>query len=115
MLPSALSSNKTRSFVMSYILQVDFPYPGPWGDEMTNAMEDLAHSIAEEPGLIWKVWTANKATGEAGGIYLFKDEPRAKAYLAMHTARLKSFGIQHVNGKIFEVNEALSKIVHGPV
>ena len=30
---------------MNYILQVDFPYTGPWDDEMTAAMHDLAHSI----------------------------------------------------------------------
>ncbi len=34
---------------------------------------------------------------------------------AMHTARLKDFGIPHVNGKIFEVNESLSQITRGPV
>lgn len=100
---------------MSYILQIDFPYPGPWGDEMTETMKDLAHSIAEEPGLIWKIWTANEAIGEAGGIYLFKDMSSAKTYLATHTARLKSFGIEQVNGKIFAVNEPLSKIDRGPV
>lgn len=100
---------------MSYILQVDFPYSGPWGEEMTEAMEGLAHSIAGEPGLIWKIWTASEATGEAGGIYLFQDRPSAESYLAMHTARLKSFGIPQVNGKIFEVHEPLSKIDRGPV
>jgi len=82
---------------------------------MTEAMDPLARSIAEESGLIWKIWTANEATGEAGGIYLFKDMSSAEAYLAMHTARLKDFGIPHVNGKIFAVNEALSQINRGPV
>jgi len=82
---------------------------------MTEAMDPLARSIAEESGLIWKIWTANEATGEAGGIYLFKDISSAEAYLAMHTARLKDFGIPHVNGKIFAVNEALSQINRGPV
>jgi len=86
-----------------------------WGHEMTEAMDPLARSIAEESGLIWKIWTANEATGEAGGIYLFKDISSAEAYLAMHTARLKDFGIPHVNGKIFAVNEALSQINRGPV
>ena len=100
---------------MSYILQVDFPYAGPWGQAMTDAMKGLAHSIAEEPGLLWKLWTENEAAGEAGGIYLFKDIPSAKAYLAMHTTRLKSFGIAHVNSKIFAVNEALSQIDRGPI
>ena len=100
---------------MSYILQVDFPYTGPWGPEMTAAMDGLARSIANEPGLIWKIWTENQETNEAGGIYCFTDAQSAQAYLAMHTARLKSFGIPLVNGKIFLVNEALSKIDAGPV
>ncbi len=36
-------------------------------------------------------------------------------YLAMHTARLMSFGVQRVNGKIFEVNDALSLIDRAPL
>ena len=31
---------------MSVLLQVDFPFTGPWGDEMTAAMRGLAESIA---------------------------------------------------------------------
>jgi len=100
---------------MSYILQVDFPYSGPWGDEMTKAMEGLAVSIASEPGLIWKIWTANQANNEAGGIYLFSHQEAAQAYLEMHSERLKNFGISPVNGKIFAVNEALSLIDRAPL
>ena len=100
---------------MSYILQVDFPYTGPWGQEMAAAMDGLARSIATEPGLIWKIWTENLETNEAGGIYCFTDAQSAQAYLTLHTARLKGFGIPLVNGKIFLVNEALSKIDAGPV
>ncbi len=100
---------------MPYLLQVDFPYQGPWGNEMTTALRDLAESIANEPGLIWKLWTENQAVGEAGGIYLFEDLPNAEAYLTMHTKRLMSFGVQRVNGKIFEVNERLSRIDRAPL
>ena len=100
---------------MPYLLQVDFPYQGPWGDEMVSAMRGLAESIANEPGLIWKFWTENQATGEAGGIYLFTDLPNAQAYLTMHTQRLKSFGVPVVNGKVFQVNEALSQIDRAPL
>lgn len=82
---------------------------------MTAALRGLAESIANEPGLIWKIWTENQAAGEAGGIYLFKDVPSAEAYLAMHTARLMSFGVQRVNGKVFEVNDALSLIDRAPL
>jgi hypothetical protein len=100
---------------MAYLLQVDFPYQGPWGDEMTAALRGLAESIANEPGLIWKIWTENQAAGEAGGIYLFKDAPSAEAYLVMHTARLTNFGVPRVNGKIFEVNDVLSLIDRAPL
>lgn len=100
---------------MPYLLQVDFPYQGPWGDEMVSGSRGLAESIANEPGLIWKFWTENQAAGEAGGIYLFKDLPSAEAYLAMHTQRLLGFGIPSVNGKIFEVNEQLSLIDRAPL
>lgn len=100
---------------MSTLLQVDFPNTGPWGQAMTAAMDGLARSIADEPGLLWKIWTENEAAGEAGGIYLFKDQPSAEAYLTMHTARLKGFGIAQVNGKIFAVNDALSRIDRGPI
>ncbi|NLY33682.1 MAG: monooxygenase [Alcaligenaceae bacterium] len=100
---------------MKHLLQVDFPYTGPWGQEMSKAMNDLARSIAQEPGLIWKIWTENESANEAGGIYLFQDKPSALAYLEMHTARLKSFGIPQVNGKIFAVNDDLSRIDNAPV
>jgi len=100
---------------MPYLLQVDFPYAGPWGDEMSNAMQDLARSIADEPGLLWKLWTENPTAGEAGGVYLFADRASADAYLAMHRARLKGFGVPAVNAKIFAVNEALSRIDRAPL
>ena len=100
---------------MSVLLQVDFPFAGPWGEAMTEALRGLAESIAEEPGLIWKIWTENPTTAEAGGIYLFVDRASAEAYLAMHTARLTGFGIPRVNGKIFDVNPALSAIDRAPL
>lgn len=100
---------------MKTLLQVDFPFPGPFGRDMANAMKELAESIAQEPGFIWKVWTENPDTKEAGGIYLFEDEASARAYLEKHSARLKGFGIPEVNGKVFRVNEALSAIDNGPV
>ncbi|WP_368884935.1 monooxygenase [Providencia vermicola] len=95
---------------MPVILQVDFPYQGPWGQDMANAMETLAKSINEEPGFIWKIWTENPATQQAGGIYLFNSQEQAQAYLEKHSARLKSFGVSEVRGEIFAVNHALSQL-----
>ncbi|WP_019241586.1 MULTISPECIES: monooxygenase [Bacillus] len=91
------------------ILQIDFPVEGPFGQEMTEAYAELSKHLAKAPGLIWKIWTENSDTKEAGGIYLFTDQESAKAYLKEHTARLESFGITNLRGKIFEINEPLSK------
>ena len=97
------------------ILQVDFPMEAPFGEEMSEAFKGLAEDIATEEGLIWKIWTENAQTKEAGGIYLFADEANAKRYLAKHTARLESFGIQNIRGKIFDVNVPLSQIDKAPI
>lgn len=100
---------------MKTLLQVDFPFDGPFGREMAAAMTELAESITREPGFIWKIWTENAETKEAGGIYLFEDDASARKYLEMHVARLKDFGVPEVNGKVFQVNDALSAIDSGPV
>lgn len=100
---------------MAYLLQVDFPLEGPFGEEMTKAFTDLANDINDEDGLIWKIWTENKQTKEAGGIYLFETKKDADNYLIKHTKRLNSFGITDINGKIFETNDALTTINQGPL
>jgi hypothetical protein len=97
------------------LLQVDFPYAGPWGEDMAQAMRGLAESIAQEPGLLWKIWTENRDSGEAGGIYLFADRADAERYLAMHRARLFGFGVPEVHAKLFEVNAPLSAIDRAPL
>ena len=97
------------------LLQFDFPAEGPWGAAMAEAYAGLAQQIAAAPGLLWKVWTENPATGEAGGIYLFADEASAEAYEALHTGRLRGFGITQINVKRFAVNEALSYVTRAPL
>lgn len=100
---------------MTYLLQVDFPMDGPFGDEMAQAFKDLAKSITEEDGFIWKIWTENQDAKEAGGIYLFETQVSAQKYLEMHRKRLAGFGIKNVNGKIFTINSKLTEITKGPV
>ncbi len=98
-----------------YLLQVDFKMEGPFGEEMANSFQELARSINNEEGVIWKIWTENEETKESGGVYLFQTKESAEKYLTMHTARLTSFGIRDIRGKIFKVNEALSTINHAPI
>ena len=92
------------------LLQIDFPTDGPFGAQMSAAFAALAQSIATEPGLLWKIWTENAETKEAGGVYLFADMASLERYLAMHTARLQSFGVTGIRSKIFDVNASLSAI-----
>ena len=98
---------------MIYILQVDFPINGPFGQEMSRQFADLAKSINGEPGFLWKIWTENADEKEAGGIYAFDSYKNAKNYLNMHSERLQSMGVPTVNAKIFATNDALTKITHG--
>lgn len=96
-----------------WLVQVDFPSDGPFGEDMAKAYSDLAHSIAGEPGLIWKLWTEDSEAQEAGGIYLFDTREEARAYLDMHSARLTAWGVTGIRARIFQVNRALSQITRG--
>jgi hypothetical protein len=95
------------------LLQMDYLYSGPWGDEMAAELSDLAHRIADVPGLICKVWTENREAGEAGGVYLFADEASLDAYLGPKIERMKAFGIRGLRAKKFDVNEPLTRITRG--
>lgn len=86
---------------MQTILQIDFPFAGPFGKEMQQAMQPLAESISKEPGLLWKIWTENPDTQEAGGIYLFTDATAAQTYLEMHTERLTASGVTGIRPNYF--------------
>lgn len=100
---------------MAKLVQFDFPYSGPFGEEMASALRELAESIAKEPGFIWKIWTENSTTKEGGGIYLFRDEASARSYINKHTHRLQQFGVKEIRAKLFDVNHDLTTLTKGPV
>ncbi len=100
---------------MKTLLQVDFTFTAPQGPEAEQAMTDLAVSINDEPGMIWKIWTQDPANSEAGGIYLFQDRDTAHQYLDMHSVRLTNFGAENIRAKLYDINEPLTAINRGPV
>lgn len=110
---SDATTNASRPDKSLWLVQVDFPTDGPFGDGMASEYAELARSIAQEPGLIWKLWTENSEAKEAGGVYLFDTRENAQAYLDMHSARLAEWGVTDIRGKVFEVNRALSEITRG--
>lgn len=97
------------------LLQVDFSMNGPWGAEMSAAFTGLAESIAAEKGLIWKIWTESRETGEAGGVYLFDTMENLQRFNDMHTQRLHSFGIDSIRVRVFDVNQPLTATTFGPL
>lgn len=99
---------------MAYVLQVDFEMDGPFGDEMAEQFSDLAKSINEEPGFMWKIWTEKPEEKIAGGIYIFETKETAQQYLDMHSKRLAEMGVPKLNAQIFDVNSKLTEITNGP-
>lgn len=97
------------------LLIVDFPARPPGGPEQAAALRALAESIAQEPGLLWKIWTQGAAEKRAGGVYLFSDRASAEAYLRMHAERLGRMGITGIEATYREINAPLSAITRGPV
>jgi len=102
----------------SVILQMDFatappPYPAP-GDERNALLLPLAHSIAADtPGLVWKIWTEDAASGRAGGLYAFTTREHALAYQAMHTTRVTARGATDIRAALWDINAELSAITLG--
>jgi len=97
------------------LVQIYFDFNGPFGDEMSQQLVELAESINREPGFLWKVWTENALAQEAGGIYLFDSEANAQRYMDKHMERLKQFGATNITVKLFDVNEPLTRLNHGQV
>lgn len=98
-----------------YILQIDFPFEGPFGNDMSTAMQSLAEDIATEDGLLWKIWTEDADSKQAGGVYLFSERSAADAYLAKHSQRLTEAGVRNIRSRIFVVNQPLSLINRAPL
>ena len=87
-----------------------FPFPGPWGRELTEASHGLASDIANEGGLVWKIWPEDRETRYAGGFYLFEDRSAAERYREKHERRLSATGLTGVAVNTFSVNTELSAL-----
>ncbi|NLK66274.1 MAG: monooxygenase [Campylobacteraceae bacterium] len=95
------------------ILQVHFDYTGGYGKEMYKESLDLAKSINDEPGFLWKIWTENEEKGIAGGVYAFDTRENAEVYIKMHKERIEKFGIgKDFVVEIFDVNDDLSQVTN---
>ncbi len=87
-----------------------FPFPGPWGKALTEASHELARDIANEHGLVWKIWLEDRETRHAGGVYLFENAAAAERYGEKHKRRLLAMGLTGVTANSFSVNSELSAL-----
>lgn len=97
------------------LLQIDFGFKGPWGEQLAKEARALALDIAGAEGLVWKIWTENPAAARAGGIYLFATEAHLQGYLEIHRKRLAGMGVKDIRVQVFEVNTGLTRIDRGPL
>lgn len=98
------------------ILQLNFKFDVP-REDYERAVAPLAGDFAEVPGLVWKIWLMNEAESEAGGIYLFEDEPSLATYLEgpLATAVKTHPALSDLSARQFDVMGELTSITRGPV
>ncbi|MFQ5990733.1 MAG: YdhR family protein [Candidatus Methylomirabilales bacterium] len=98
------------------IMQLNFKFSVS-GTEYEQAVSSLAGDFAAVAGLRWKIWMINEAEKEAGGIYLFDDEPSVKAFLGGPlVAKVTSHpALSNFSVKQFDVMRDVTAITRGPV
>ncbi|MDQ2912153.1 MAG: YdhR family protein [Chloroflexota bacterium] len=98
------------------IVQINFKFTSR-ADDYTKLVAPFADPIAAVPGLDWKVWLVNEKNHEAGGIYLFRDEPSANAYLngEIVMGLKKQPTLMDISAKVFDVVEDLTHKTRGPI
>lgn len=86
-------------------------------EDYEAAVTPMAQAFADVPGLQWKIWLMNEAASEAGGIYLFRDEASADAFLTGPLAAQVAAApiLTNLSAKQFSSMEALTSVTRGPV
>ncbi len=98
------------------ILQVNFNFSGVSRADLEQAWLPAAQTIAETPGLRWKLFLMKEAEREVAGICLFDDEASLQGYLAGPVAAMKNDPtLSNISVKQFDVMEEHSAITRGPI
>ena len=98
------------------ILQINFTLNAS-AAEYRRICESVAQTIADVPGLVWKVWLLNEQESEAGGIYLFQDEQSLAAYLSSPIiAKIKTLPqLREISAKRFDTIPDVTAVTRGPI
>ncbi|NVJ66649.1 MAG: monooxygenase [Gammaproteobacteria bacterium] len=97
------------------IWDIHLSYEGEVTENFMAETKKLAESIAQEAGIIWKIWTYEAGSSHFGSTYLFRDLEALETYKAMHVKRLNNLGITVTSDHIFDIMEDLSQINNAPL
>jgi hypothetical protein len=97
------------------ILIVNFSLDGMTESEYRKKCDDVAPAFAAVPGLVSKVWLADRQNGVYGGVYTFENGAAVDAYLASDLlAQVKATpGLVDISAHRFEVLSEPTAITRG--
>jgi hypothetical protein len=99
------------------ILIVNFNLDGLTEEQFAGSAEHLAPMFAAVPGLVSKVWLADRADGVYGGVYTFESAKALDDYLAsdLFAGIGATPGLANISVRRFGVLEAPTRVTRGLV
>jgi hypothetical protein len=96
------------------ILVINFSLEGMTESEYANLCDEAAPAYAAVPGLVSKVWLADRANGVYGGVYTFDNGAVMDAFLASDLGQVAAIpGLINVSIRRFEVLSEPTAITRG--
>jgi len=106
---------------MKKIVQINFKFKNPKPEVEKHWLEGapIFGPNGEVKGLLWKIWLMNESEKSAGGIYLFKDEASAQAYvngeIIAGARTCPGCSAYDIEIKVWDILPEHTKITRGPV
>jgi len=96
------------------ILVVNYSLDGMTESEYESLCDEVAPAFAAVPGLVSKVWLADRDNGVYGGVYTFENGAAVDAFLASELGQVAAIpGLANVTIRRFEVLAEPTAITRG--
>lgn len=97
------------------ILVINFSLEGVTEADYRKMCDDIAPAFAAVPGLVSKVWLADRASGVYGGVYTFENGAALDTYLAsdLFAQVAANPALVDITVRRFEVLSEPTAITHG--
>jgi len=97
------------------ILIVNFSLDGLSEEDFASSCNELAPAFAAVPGLVSKVWLADRAEGIFGGVYTFESEKAVADYLGsdLFAGIGATPGLVNISIRRFGVLEGPTRVTRG--